>query len=161
LWHLGYPDQAFKVGRDARELARHVRSPFSLVFALYNVNWVLQLCRLGAEALAAAEEQISLATEQGFAWWLATGTIYRGAALLLQGRLDEALPVFLKGLDAYRATGSGMALPYYHSILVTHTHRPVGSETHSVPWMRVWSWRRKTTTVLPRPSCTASKESCS
>jgi predicted ATPase len=63
------------------------------------------------------EEQINLATEQGFAWWLATAIIYRGAALLLQGRLDEALPVLLKGLEAYRATGSGMALPYYQSIL--------------------------------------------
>jgi class 3 adenylate cyclase/tetratricopeptide (TPR) repeat protein len=116
LWHLGYPDRAFKVGRDARELARHVRSPFSLGFALYNVNWVLQLCRLGVEGLAAAEEQIKLATEQGFAWWLTTATMFRGAALLLLGRLDEALPVLQKGLEAYRATGSGMALPYYQSI---------------------------------------------
>ena len=37
--------------------------------------------------------------------------------MLLQGRLDEALPVLQKGLEAYRATGSGMALRYYHSIL--------------------------------------------
>ena len=64
-----------------------------------------------------AEEQIKLATEQGFAWWLTTAIMSRGAALLLQGRLDEALPVLQKGLEAYRATGSGMALPYYHSIL--------------------------------------------
>ncbi len=117
LWHLGYPDQAFKAGRGARELARHVRSPFSLGFALYNVNWVLQLSRLGVEGLAAAEEQIKLATEQGFAWWLTTAIMSRGAALLLQGRLDEALQDLQKGLEAYRATGSGMALPYYHSIL--------------------------------------------
>jgi predicted ATPase len=70
-----------------------------------------------ADALAVAEEQMRLATEQGFAWWLATGTIYRGAALLLLGRLPEALPVFLKGLDAYRATGSESQLPYYLSML--------------------------------------------
>jgi predicted ATPase len=80
------------------------------------VNWVLQLCRLAAEALAAAEEQMRLATEQGFPFWLATGTIYRGAALLLGGSLQEALPAVLKGLDAYRATGTA-ALPYYHSML--------------------------------------------
>src|SRR5262249_27876556 len=117
LWHLGFPDQAHKVSRDARELARQIRHPFSLAFALHNANWLYQHCRLGVELLAAAEELINLATEQGFAFWLATGTIYRGAALLLQGRLPEALPVFQKGLDAYRATGSGMFLSCYHSML--------------------------------------------
>jgi predicted ATPase len=81
------------------------------------VNWVLHRCRLAAEALAAAEELTRLATEQGFAWYLVTGTIFRGAALLRLGRLQETLPVFLKGLDAYRATGSELALPYYHSML--------------------------------------------
>src|SRR5262249_26328928 len=58
-----------------------------------------------------------MATEQGFPFWLATGTIYRGAALLLVGRLQEALPAVLKGLDAYRAAGSGMMHPHYHSML--------------------------------------------
>src|SRR5262249_47314610 len=86
LWHLGYPDKALKTSRDASELARQIRHPFSLGLALHNTNWVLQLCRLGVEGLAAAEEQINLATEHGFASWLATAIIYRGAALLLQGR---------------------------------------------------------------------------
>jgi predicted ATPase len=58
-----------------------------------------------------------LATEQGFPFWLATGTIYLGAALLLVGRLQEALPAVLKGLDAYRATGSETMLPHYYSLL--------------------------------------------
>jgi adenylate cyclase len=116
LWHLGFPDRALRVSREACELGREIRHPFSICLALHCVNWVLQHCRLAAEALAAAEEQMRLATEQGFPFWLATGTIYRGAALLRLGRLQEALPVFLKGLDAYHATGSA-ALPYYHSML--------------------------------------------
>jgi predicted ATPase len=78
---------------------------------------VLLSCRLAAEALAAAEQQMRLATEQGFALWLATGTIFRGTALLLVGRLQEALPTVLKGLDACRATGSEIDLPYYYSVL--------------------------------------------
>jgi predicted ATPase len=116
LWHLGFPDRALRVSREACELSRQIGHPFSLCLALYCVNWVLQLCRLATEALAAAEEQMRLATEQGFPFWIATGTIYRGAALLRLGRLQEALPVFLKGLDAYHATGSA-AQPYYHSML--------------------------------------------
>jgi predicted ATPase len=117
LWHLGFPDRALQVSREACELGRQIRHPFSLCAALHMASWVLQHCRLAADALAAAEELTRLATEQGFAWYLATGTIFRGAALLLLGRLQEALPVFLKRLDAYRATGSEIALPHYHSIL--------------------------------------------
>ena len=117
LWHLGFPDRALRVSREACELGRQIRRPFSLCVALHCLNRVLQRCRLAAEALAAAEEQMRLATEQGFALWLATGTIFRGAALLLVGRLQEALPAVLKGLDACRATGSEIDLPYYYSVL--------------------------------------------
>jgi predicted ATPase len=116
LWHLGFSDRALQVSREACELSRQIGHPFSLCLALHCANWVLQLSRLAAEALAAAEEQMRLATEQGFPFWLATGTIYQGAALFLVGRLQEGLPAVLKGLDAYRATGTA-ALPYYHSML--------------------------------------------
>jgi predicted ATPase len=37
--------------------------------------------------------------------------------MLLQGRRDEALPLFLKGLKAFRATGAGVRVPYYLGIL--------------------------------------------
>ena len=65
----------------------------------------------------AREEEIRIATEQGFAFWQATGTLYRAGGLLQQGKLHEALPLIVKGLSAYRATGAGLALPFYHGIL--------------------------------------------
>jgi predicted ATPase len=37
--------------------------------------------------------------------------------VLLEGRPNEALPLLTRGLEAYRATGAGLALPYYLSIL--------------------------------------------
>jgi predicted ATPase len=117
LWYLGFPDRALRVGREACELGRQIRHPYSLCLTLHCGSMVHQHCRLAAEALAAAEEQMRLATEQGFAYFLATGTICRGAALLLLGRFQEALPAVLKGLDAYHATGSGIVLPYYLSML--------------------------------------------
>jgi predicted ATPase len=117
LWHLGFPDRALQVSREACELSRQIRRPFSLCLALDCGNGLLQGCRLAAEALAAAEEEMRLATEQGFSWFLTTGTIFRGAALLLLGRVQEALPAVLKGVDAYRATGSEIRLPSYYSML--------------------------------------------
>ena len=80
-------------------------------------GWLYQFCRLGAEVQAAAEEEIAIATEQGFALWHATGTFFKGAGMLLQGRLEEALPLLLKGLDAFRATGAELLRPFQLSIL--------------------------------------------
>ena len=57
------------------------------------------------------------ATEQGFAMFYATATLYKGAGVLLEGRPNKALPLLMRGLEAYRATGAGLALPYYLGIL--------------------------------------------
>ena len=119
LWHLGYPDQALKVGRETIELARTIDHPFSLAYALHYLGgWLRQLCRLGDETLAAAaDEQIGISTQQGFPFWLATGKLYRGGRLVLQGNPEGALPLLVEGLESYLATGAGLSLPYYYSLL--------------------------------------------
>jgi serine/threonine protein kinase/class 3 adenylate cyclase/tetratricopeptide (TPR) repeat protein len=117
LWHLGYPDRALSVNREARVRARTLGQPFTLAEVANRTSWLYQHCRLGAEAVAAAEEGSAIAAEQGFAYWRATAMVYKAAGIVLQGRPGEALPLLLQGLDAYRATRSGMALPYYLSIL--------------------------------------------
>jgi urea ABC transporter urea binding protein len=111
LWHLGYPDQALRVNREMCQLAREIGHPFSLAYALHHTAWLYQLCRLGAEVRAAAEEELAIAAEQGFALWHATGTCFRGAGMLLQGETEEALPLLLKGLQAFRAGGAELTLP--------------------------------------------------
>jgi urea ABC transporter urea binding protein len=117
LWHLGYPDQALQIHREMLDLARAIAQPFSLDYALHHTGWLYQHARCGAEVQAAGDEAMRIATEQGFNFWHATGTLYKAAGLLLQGKREEGLPLFRKGLDAYRATGAGLALPYYLSIL--------------------------------------------
>ena len=117
LWHLGYPDQALEVNREACQLAREIGHPFSLAYCLHHTGWLYQFCRLGVEVQTAAEEQIAIATEQGFALWHATGTFFRGAGMLLQGRLEESLPLLLKGIDAFRATGAEILRPFQLSVL--------------------------------------------
>jgi tetratricopeptide (TPR) repeat protein len=119
LWHLGYPDQALSINREMRQLAREIGHPYSLAYALHHTGWLCQHCRLGAEVRSAADEEIAIASEQGFALWNATGTFYQGAGLLLLGRpAEEALPLILKSLDAFRGTGARLTLPFQLSILV-------------------------------------------
>src|SRR5262249_39645840 len=117
LWHLGYPDQALNVNREARVRARSLGHPYTLAEAAIRTSWLYQHCRLGAEAVAVDEEGSNIAAEQGFAYWRATAMVCKAAGIALQGRPEEALPLLLKGLDANRATCSQHAVPYYLSML--------------------------------------------
>ena len=110
LWHLGYADQAVKINRETRELARSIKHPFSLAYAQHHTSWLYQLMRLPNETLLFSDEQIHTSAEQGFPLFQATGTIYGAAAQLLQGRAKQALPAIRSGLAAYRATGAGPLL---------------------------------------------------
>ena len=118
LWHLGYPEQALQINREMCQLAREIGHPYSLAYALHHTAWLCQYQRLGAEVLSAAEEEMAIATEQGFALWHATGTFYQGSGRILLGRpAEEALPLILKSLDAFRCTGARLTLPFQLSIL--------------------------------------------
>jgi predicted ATPase len=118
LWHLGFADQALALNQEMVQLARSINHPFSLEYALHHTGWLHQHCRLGAKAQAAGDEQIRIATEQAFLFWHASGTLYSASGMLLQGRLEPGIRLLQSGLDAYRATGAELAVPYYLSILV-------------------------------------------
>ena len=105
------------MNREARELARSLQHPFSLEYALHHTGWLHQHCRLGMETQTAGEEEMRVATEQGFVFWHASGTLYFAAGLLLRGRHEEGLHLFQEALAAYRATGAILGLPYYLGIL--------------------------------------------
>jgi predicted ATPase len=117
LWHLGYPDQALKVNQEMVRLAREIGHPFSLAYALHHTGWLCQYCLFGPEVQAAADEEIAIATEQGFSLWYATGTFFKGAGMLLENAAEAALPLLRKGLDAFRATGAELTLPCQLSTL--------------------------------------------
>jgi predicted ATPase/energy-coupling factor transporter ATP-binding protein EcfA2 len=117
LWHIGYPERALQLSRETLSLAREINHSFSLEYALHHTGWLHPLCRLGVETEATGEEQIRIATDQGFPFWHATGTLFRAAGLLLQGKLETGLVLLENGLNAYRATGAELALPYYLGVL--------------------------------------------
>ena len=66
-----------------------------------------------------AEEEMAIATEQGFPFWHALGTLHKGAGLLLQGgrAREESLPVLVNGFGAFRATGAELRIPAYLGLL--------------------------------------------
>jgi TOMM system kinase/cyclase fusion protein len=125
LWFLGYPDQARQQSHEALTLARELAHPFSLGFALFFAAWLHQLHREGHLTYERAETVIALGAEQGFALWVAGGTVLRGWALAEgssapaggQRYVEEGIAQMQQGLDAWRATGAQVARPYFLALL--------------------------------------------
>jgi predicted ATPase len=106
LWALGYPDQALQRSNEALTLAQELAHPFTLGFALQLAARLHQLRREVALTHARAEALIALATEQGFAMWMARGPILRGWALAEQGQAADGLAQIRQGVATWEAMSS-------------------------------------------------------
>jgi predicted ATPase len=130
LWYLGYPDQGVAQSHEAVTLAQQSAHPISLSYALGHAAIVHQFRREMPAAQEYAESAISLATEQGFPYWIAFGSILRGWSLAhLQGRVQEGIEQMTQGLVAHRATGAEALRPYYLALLA-EAYRTTG-EPHA------------------------------
>jgi predicted ATPase len=117
LWDLGYPDQALARSREALALAQTLSHPYSLAYALILAAWVHQFrCEVSA-VQELVEAAISLSTKQGFAFWLAFGTVLRGWALVEQGQAEAGVELIYQGWDITRAMGIGIGRPHTLSLL--------------------------------------------
>ena len=117
LWHLGYPAKALQHCQEALTLAQYLSHPHSLALALIFAAFLYSFLREDQPAQDQAEAGIMLSTEQGFANWLAWGTITRGWALAEQRQVEEGIAQMRQGLDVYRATGSELAQTYFLALL--------------------------------------------
>jgi len=97
--------------------AQGVAHAHSLAVALAWATHLHQARREFQVAQAYAETLRTLATERGFSYWLAEGTILRGLALAKQGQAEEGITQIRQGLSAYRATGATLGQPYFLSHL--------------------------------------------
>jgi predicted ATPase len=117
LWLLGYPDQARTHAQNAMALATALNHPFSEAYALNFAAVMWQFRRDAQNAYEYAETAITLSTEQGFALWLALGTLLRGWALTAQGQLQEGVRQMHQGLTDWRASGANTLVPYFLAVL--------------------------------------------
>jgi tetratricopeptide (TPR) repeat protein len=120
LWFLGYPDRALAMIRQALELAGDLAHSFSLSHAHEHAACMHQYRLEPRAVLTHAEATLRLATEQGYPYRRATGTMLRGWAAAVPAGGDDAaagLDELSRGLDAYRDTGAAMDLPYFLALL--------------------------------------------
>ena len=110
-WLLGYPEKALASIADALALAERIAHPYTLGIALTHSSVVYlnrreperALRQLDAAEALAAEQRPSLIQEPG---------MLRGAALLEQGAVDEAIARIREGVTNWTRIGRTLFLPY-------------------------------------------------
>src|SRR5262249_50237850 len=106
LWCLGYPEQALQSVHAALVLAQRLAHPHTLALALHWAAILHWLRREGQATQQEAEAFIALATEQGFPFWVAQGTIMLGGAFAEQGQTEKGIAQLHEGVAACRAIGA-------------------------------------------------------
>jgi adenylate cyclase len=110
LWHQGYPDQALEMSGKAVERALRVNHMHGIAVARAG-SCVVRLLRKDGEALKEADALIAFATEHGFPYWRAMGSILRSRALLEGGSAAEALKGLSEIIPRLRNMGARVGLP--------------------------------------------------
>lgn len=116
LWFLGYPERALAMIRQALELAGDLAHSFSLSHAHEHAAYLHQYRLEPRPVLTHAEATLRLATEQGYPYRRATGTMLHGWAVAAED-VPAGLGDLTRGLEAYRETGAAMDLPYFLALL--------------------------------------------
>lgn len=112
LFCLGLPNQGLARSNAAIVEARGLAHPPTLATSL--ILGAMPLLLVGD--IRALDERVgellAVATEHGFPYWHALGTIFRGWTTVKKGDLTGGILHLRQGLSAYRATGAGVWMPY-------------------------------------------------
>lgn len=113
LWVLGFPDQAFARVDAALRLADELDHPFTRAVIQWKAGQTYEFARLGQSTWEYGRKAHEIATEQGFAFWIALGVGCQGVGLKLLGRYDEAVEAIRESIVLCQATGAKITLTKY------------------------------------------------
>jgi predicted ATPase len=117
LFCLGHLEQASARSRAAIAEAQRLAHPPSLASSLVLGTMPLWLAGDDAALDERADQIVAVATEQGFPFWGALGTMYRGWLKAKNGEIAEGISLLRRALTAYRATGAETQVPVFSSLL--------------------------------------------
>ncbi|MBV8053726.1 MAG: hypothetical protein JO071_00625, partial [Deltaproteobacteria bacterium] len=117
LWSLGYADQGLVAAEKGLALASKIGHANTLAGIQSLASMVHQYRRSASSVYQLAEAQRAVSSDHGLSFWLALANIPLGWALAEQGSTDEGIRLIFEGIARYRATGSGVGLPYHFCLL--------------------------------------------
>jgi predicted ATPase len=115
-WLLGYPEKALASIADALALAERLAHPYTLGHALVLSSQVYLHRREPERALRQLDAAEALAEDQRLSLMFEPGML-RGAALLGQGAVDEAIARIREGVAKWTGLGRTVNLPYVLTFL--------------------------------------------
>ena len=115
--YLGETERASALMADAFALAQDADHTFSLASAHEQAAVLHQLRDEPAVALDHAATALDMARAQGFAPQVAIAQVLRGWARAALGETSDGIDELRDGIEAYRATGARMDLPYHLGLL--------------------------------------------
>jgi predicted ATPase len=108
---LGFPAQALAWNNAAIAEARSLAHPLSLASSLSLSTLLLSLARDNAALDERADQLVAVAAEQGFPFWRALGTIFRGWIKVENDDVTQGISLLRSGSTTYSATGSELWSP--------------------------------------------------
>ena len=116
-WALGFPDTALERVERAIALAQNASHPERLLTASHFAAQVHQLRGDAAMTAERAETLTALAEEYGLPFWIASGRVHRGWALVARGDVAGGVAALQRGLEMYDATGARLWRPHYGGLV--------------------------------------------
>jgi class 3 adenylate cyclase/predicted ATPase len=117
LFCLGFADQALARSCAAIAEARRVDHPPSLASSLSLGAVVLWFVGDTTALDERVDQLLAVAAEQGFPFYHAWGTIYRGWVRVKKGDAADGVSLLRSGSAAYRATGAALWMPQHLALL--------------------------------------------
>ena len=108
LWYSGFPDQALHQAQAGLDYAHALNHPYTVALARIQLAWVYLLRKEGQYAQEQADATIALARKQGYPFYVAMGTMFRGGSRSSQGDDTEGMQQLSDSSDGFKAIGSGV-----------------------------------------------------
>jgi predicted ATPase len=117
LFCLGFPDQAVAQSNKAIAGARRLPHPPTLAMSLGMDALLLSIIGDDIGLERQADSLATVATDQGFPFYRATGAIFRGWVKAKNADVTEGLSLLRAGSSAYCSTGATVWMPLYIALL--------------------------------------------
>ena len=106
LWVLGRPDEGLSRAEEALSFVRHLEQPFLLARGWASVGFIRVYRRESQDAEDPLERAIALCIEQGFTYFRAVVSAFRGINLVHRGNTDDGITAIQTNVEALRTIGS-------------------------------------------------------
>jgi predicted ATPase len=113
---LGYPDRSLAFLAAAIAEAGSEQHPPSVLQGRSMKAKVLCLRGDTAQLAQDAEQIFAIGVDQGFPFWRATGSIYRGWVKVMTGGSRDGISELREGIGAFQKTGARVWMPHFQAL---------------------------------------------